>query len=82
MARKYATADTVGIDELLDAIEEAFAATLEPMDLLIPYEQGASLSELHAIAGDLDREDGPDGVRVQAKVPRALVHRFEAYATR
>ncbi len=71
-----------GIDELLDAIEEAFAATLEPMDLLIPYEQGASLSELHAIAGDLDREDGPDGVRVQAKVPRALVHRFEAYATR
>ncbi|MFN8150686.1 MAG: GTPase HflX [Solirubrobacterales bacterium] len=71
-----------GIDELLDAIEEAFAATLQPMDLLIPYEQGASLSELHAIAGDLDREDGPDGVRVQAKVPRALAHRFEPYATR
>ena len=46
-----------GIEELLDAIEEAFAATLEPMELLIPYDDGAVLSELHAIAGQVDRED-------------------------
>ncbi len=70
-----------GLEQLLDAVEEAFAATLQPMELLIPYERGASLSELHAVAGDLEREDGPDGVRVRARVPRALAHRFQPYAT-
>ncbi len=70
-----------GLEGLLGAIEDAFAATLLSMDLLIPYAQGASLSELHAIAGDLEREDGPDGVRVRARIPRAVAHRFEAYAT-
>lgn len=71
-----------GIEVLLDAIEGAFTATLQPMELLIPYGEGASLSELHAVAGDLDREDGPDGVHVRARVPRTHAHRFERYATR
>ncbi len=70
-----------GIEELLDAIEAAFATTLELMELLIPYERGASLSELHAIAGDLEREDGPDGVRVRVRVPRAVAHRFRSFVT-
>ncbi|MGB2851704.1 MAG: GTPase HflX [Solirubrobacterales bacterium] len=68
-----------GIPELLDAIERSFEATLRPMEMLIPYDDGASLSELHSIAGPLEREDGPDGVRVSARVPAALVHRFEPY---
>ena len=70
-----------GLEDLLDAVEEAFAATLQPMELLIPYEQGASLSALHAIAGDLKREDGPDGVLVRARVPSAVAHRFQPFAT-
>lgn len=68
-----------GIDELEDAIEAAFEQTLRPMDLLFPYEEGALLSDLHAVAGRVDREDGPEGVRVQARVPTALAHRFEPF---
>ena len=69
-----------GIDGLLDAIAATFEATLLPMELLFPYDDGATLSELHAVAGHLDREDGPEGVLVRARVPRALAHRFEDYA--
>jgi len=69
-----------GIGELLDAIERAFEATREPMELLIPYEEGATLSELHAIAGELEREDRPDGVLVKASVPKTAAHRFARYA--
>ncbi len=72
-------ADGEGVGELLDAIEEAFASTLEPMELLIPYGDGALLSELHSIAGPLEREDGSEGVRVSARVPRSQRHRFDAY---
>ncbi len=69
-----------GIDELLDAVEDAFARTLEPVELLIPYGEGATLNELHEIAGQVDREDREDGVLVKARVPRSLSHRFSAYA--
>ncbi len=69
-----------GIPELLDAIETAFEQTLRPMDLLFPYDEGAALSELHAIAGRLEREDSPEGVHVQARVPIAVAHRFAPYA--
>ncbi len=70
-----------GIAELLDAIEESFAATLEPMELLIPYDDGSVLSELHAIAGQVEREDRPEGVVVRARVPRSHSHRFSRFST-
>jgi GTP-binding protein HflX len=73
-------ADGEGIEELLDGVEVAFEETLQPMELLFPYDDGASLSELHAIAGQVERKDGPEGVRVSARVPRAQSHRFAGFA--
>jgi GTPase len=69
-----------GIDELLDAVEDAFAQTLEPLELLIPYDEGAALNELHELAGQVEREDRGDGVLVKARVPRSLAHRFSAWS--
>ena len=45
-----------------------------------PYADGASLAELHELAGELEREDTPDGVRVSALLPPASADRFERYA--
>ena len=67
--------DTQGRD-----IEAAFEETLSPLDLLVPYSAGGVLAELHDVAGDLDRTDGPDGVRVRARVPTAVAHRFSEFA--
>jgi len=69
-----------GIEDLLDAIEAAFARTLEPVELLIPYSEGAALNELHEIAGRLERTDRDDGVLVKARVPSSLAHRFSAWS--
>jgi GTP-binding protein HflX len=69
-----------GIDELRDRIEEAFADTLQEVDLLVPYADGGRLSELYEIAGDLERDERSDGVLVHARIPRALVHRFAEFA--
>ena len=68
-----------GLPELLAAIEHAFESTLRPMELLIPYDDGSLLSDLHDVAGRLEREDGPDGVLVHARVPIAVAHRFEPF---
>jgi GTPase len=69
-----------GLDDLREGIERAFAETLTEVELLIPYSQGGRLHELHEVAGELERTDGPDGVRVHARVPSAEMHRFNDLA--
>jgi GTP-binding protein HflX len=68
-----------GLDELRDAIEARFLATLEPMELLVPYEEGGRLSELHDLAGDMQREDTVEGARIRARVPAGVAARFERF---
>src|SRR5439155_2869062 len=41
-----------GLDQLKDRIEAAFRTTLEAVELLVPFERGSLLSELHEVAGD------------------------------
>nr|WP_246345332.1 GTPase HflX [Conexibacter arvalis] len=69
-----------GLDELGDRIEEEFARRLRDVELLLPYREGGRLAELHEIAGDLVREDTPEGVRVTARVPATVAARFQRYA--
>ena len=70
----------LGLDDLRDAIEARFLATLKPMELLVPYREGGTLSELHDLAGELEREDTAEGVRVRARVPAAVAPRFERFS--
>jgi GTPase len=70
-----------GLDELREAIEARFLATLLPMDLLLPYGEGGTLSELHDLAGELERTDTAEGVHVRARVPAAAAPRFERFST-
>jgi GTP-binding protein HflX len=69
-----------GLDALGERIAEEFERTLRTVDLLLPYAEGGRLAELHEIAGDLEREDTPHGVRVRARVPVTVAERFAAYA--
>jgi len=68
------------LDGLCEAIEEAFARTLQRIDVLLPYAEGGRLAELHDVAGDLEREDTAEGVRIRATVPPTVADRFAAYS--
>jgi GTP-binding protein HflX len=70
-----------GVEELEDAIAAAFEETLREVELLVPYDEGARLSELYDLAGELDRTARPDGVLVRARVPSAELHRFADLST-
>jgi GTP-binding protein HflX len=69
-----------GIDVLAQRIEDEFARTLREIELLIPYDEGGRLAELHEIAGDLEREETPEGVKVVARLPASLAGRYQPYA--
>jgi GTPase len=68
-----------GLAELSEAVEARFLASLRPMELLLPYDEGTSLSELHELAGELEREDTAEGVWIRARVPAAVAPRFERF---
>ncbi len=69
-----------GLEELGERIETEFARSLRDVELLLPYREGQRLAELHEMAGDLEREDTPEGVRVKVRLPAAVAARFERYA--
>ncbi|HEU4657052.1 MAG TPA: GTPase HflX [Capillimicrobium sp.] len=68
-----------GLDELRERVGEEFRRTLRSVELLVPYADGGRLAELHDVAGDLERQDTPEGVRVRAEVPATVAERFAAY---
>jgi GTPase len=72
--------DGEGLESLGEAIEQAFRATLRPVDLLLPFAEGGRLAELHDVAGDLERTDTAEGVRIRARVPAGIAERFARFA--
>jgi GTP-binding protein HflX len=56
-----------------------FDRGLTAVELLVPYEQGAVISRLHELAGDLEREDTEHGVHLRARVPAAVAEHLRAF---
>jgi GTP-binding protein HflX len=69
-----------GLDELGARIERELRHLLRPVDLLVPYAEGRSLAQLHEMAGEVRRQDTPDGVRVRALIPARFAERFARFA--
>jgi GTPase len=69
-----------GIPALVERLEHEFERRLSVVELLLPYDEGGRLAELHALAGDLEREDTPEGVRVHARLPAGVAERYAPFA--
>jgi GTP-binding protein HflX len=60
-----------GLDELKAELARRFEDRWERVRLLVPYEQGARLSELYALGTPIEeRKDTAEGVLVVARLPR------------
>src|SRR5919106_2830505 len=69
-----------GLDALGDRIAAEFERTLRDVELLVPFAEGGTLSELHDYAGDLERRDTEDGVLINARLPSVVAERYDRYA--
>jgi GTP-binding protein HflX len=70
-----------GIEGLIERVEVEFARRLQRVELLIPYDEGGRLAELHEVSGDLEREETSEGVRVRARLPATVAARYGRFAT-
>ena len=69
-----------GLEELKALVAERFGGRFESVRLLIPYEDGARLSELYELGAPIEqREDTSAGVLLVARLPRREVPRFAPY---
>ncbi|HVV57936.1 MAG TPA: GTPase HflX [Gaiellaceae bacterium] len=69
-----------GLDELKAELARRFGDRWERVRLLIPYGEGARLSELYALGTPVEeREDTEEGVLVLARLPRRDLPRFAPF---
>jgi GTP-binding protein HflX len=69
-----------GLELLVERIATEFSRRLSEVELLFPYDEGGRLAELHEVAGDLEREDTPDGVRVVVRLAPSVAARYAPFA--
>jgi len=65
-----------GVDELLQAIEEALQEQLYKTTLMIPHHRGDLLSVLYEKARVISVIHGEEGTRVEAELPLAIYQRY------
>ncbi len=69
-----------GLDALRERVADLFAGRFEDVRLLVPYDEGATLSALYALGAPIEeRRDTDAGVAIRAKLPPRDVRRFAAY---
>jgi len=69
-----------GLDALRTRIAQRFQDRFQLVELLVPYEQGGTLSELYALGPPIERrEDRVDGVLIRARLPERELRRFASY---
>jgi GTP-binding protein HflX len=79
-APQVSAATGEGLDVLRARIADHFGSRWEQVRLLVPYEEGARLSELYGLGAPIEqREDTPEGVLVVARLPRRELQRFAPY---
>ncbi len=72
-------ADGLGLDALLERVQELLEEDLVPVLVLLPYSSDGLVGLIHQ-RGMIEREEyGESGVLLEARVPQGLVHHFERY---
>ncbi len=69
----------LGIEELLQAISHKLYESLTPIDVHLPYEQGALISLFHEQGNVEHIEHTRKGVSIQGRIPGRLLARFVSF---
>ena len=72
----------VGTDDLLDAIDRALDGGRRAVEISLPPWDGAALAWLYERGAVLERQDGPEEIRLRVNLDEAELHRFRLHAAR
>ncbi len=69
-----------GMEDFVEAVEDALNSMLTPIELVIPYSNGQDLSVIHEQGVVETIEYQADGTYVLGRVPQAMANRFQKYS--
>ena len=69
-----------GIEALRESIRLALEARTVELELVVPYDRGDLLAELHDAGSVLTQEHGPDGTSLRVRVPEPVAAGLRAFA--
>ncbi len=70
---------SIGLNDLRKAIEDALSTALPRIHLLIPYQRGDLVSQLHELATVEDQQHTAEGILLTLQLPVHLRERFSEY---
>lgn len=69
----------IGIEDLLNMVNERLFETFEPISVYLPYQQGSLIALFHE-QGQIERsENKRSGVEIQGKLPGRLLARYQPF---
>jgi GTP-binding protein HflX len=68
-----------GLDILLEAVESALSKALYTTTLLLPFERGELVSQLHELGSVTEQQHTEDGIVLTVQLPHALYERYKEY---
>ncbi|HPT78349.1 MAG TPA: GTPase HflX [Candidatus Atribacteria bacterium] len=68
-----------GLSELMDLIQEHLPSSVKRVQILLPYDQGNLVSDLHSRGNVITEEYVPEGVRIEAEIDEILFARVKKY---
>lgn len=70
-----------GLDQLLQNIDDFLAKTLSKVTLLLPYDDGGSLTEIYRACRVLEKRDVDEGIQVVAEMDSKFIGKYAQYIT-
>ncbi len=68
-----------GLSDLIDLIREHLPESVRRVQILVPYDQGNLVSDLHSRGNVITEEYVPEGVRIEAEIDEILFARVRKY---
>jgi GTP-binding protein HflX len=70
-----------GVEELLQAIEDALPRDEREMHVLLPYDRGDLVARVHDLGEVLAQEHTAEGTALHVRVPERVAAELEPYAS-
>lgn len=74
---KISAKNGIGLDTLVDALEEALKEGKKVVEKVFPYSEASKINEMHKVGQIIDEEYRGDGIYVKAEVPVEYIYMFE-----
>lgn len=74
---KISAKNGIGLDTLIDALEEALKERKKVLEKVFPYSEASKINDIHKVGQIIEEEYRGDGIYIKAEIPIEYMYMFE-----